>query len=221
MDNTCEAVEQLQPLYFSQGMDFCRRAQAELNNADFLTNKTQREVFVETIKQDEQQTLQQLYEPKLKSRPVGLQTSTNDKLRGFINELNNRRKTFQDTGRAVHASALQEVEQEREVAFEVESVRQVKKPYQYPAHSFPGLHPSLESFARTGRIPADAHYFSHVFHSMSKTAIGRKFKVSKGASESKLFITAEFDRTVKLNIDLTMDNFIVSDRKFDLLELPD
>lgn len=212
-------MEQLQPLYFSQGMDFCRRIQAELDNPDFLKNKSQREAFVETIKQEEQQTLQQLYEPKRKSRPVGLQTSTNDQLKGFIRELNNRRKTFQDTGRAVHGSALQEVEQEREVAFEVESVRQVKKPYQYPAYSFPGLHPSLESFARTGRIPADAQYFCHVFYSLSKTAIGRKFKVCRGASESKLFVTAEFDRTVKLNIDLAMDNFLVRNRNFELHEL--
>jgi hypothetical protein len=36
----------------------------------------------------------------------------------FMKELNTRRKGFQDTGNAVHGSELQEVEQEREVAYE-------------------------------------------------------------------------------------------------------
>lgn len=208
LDNTCEAIEQLQPLYYSQGVDFCRRMQAELDNPKFLINKSHREAFIQKIKQDEQQTLQQLYEPKYKNRAPQDSKPSNEKLKGFIKELNSRRKTFQDTGRAVHASALQEVEQEREVAFEVESVRQVKKPQQYAAYAFPGLHPDLEGFARTGRMPADAHYFSHILYSMSRTGLGRKFKIRRGVSDSKLFVTSEFDRTVRLNSDLTMDNFM-------------
>lgn len=184
--------------------------QAELDNPKFLSNRSHREAFIQKIKQDEQQTLQQLYEPKYKNRVPGTPMPSNEKLKGFVKELNSRRKTFQDTGRAVHASALQEVEQEREVAFEVESVRQIKKPQQYAANSFPGLHPDLESFARTGRMPADVHYFSHILYSMSRTGIGRKFKIRRKASDSKLFVTTEFDRTVRLNSDLTMDNFMVS-----------
>ncbi|KAF7562130.1 hypothetical protein G7046_g2016 [Stylonectria norvegica] len=208
LDNTCDGIEQLQPLFYSQGMDFCRRMQAALDHPNFLADKKEREAFVDTIKQEEQQTLQKLYEPKLKTRAVETQRSSNSSLDGFIRELGSRRKTFQDSGRAVHASTLQEVEQEREVAFEVESVKQVKKPHHYPAHSFPGLNANLESFARSGRIPADSHYFVHVFHSLSKTALGRKFKVSPKVTESKLFVTGEFERTAKLSVDLTMDNFI-------------
>jgi hypothetical protein len=51
-----------------------------------------------------------------------------------------RRKAFQDTGNAVHSSTLQEVEQEREVAFEVETVREVQKPVHYSPLTFRGLH---------------------------------------------------------------------------------
>ncbi|KAI8676385.1 hypothetical protein NCS56_00526100 [Fusarium sp. Ph1] len=208
LDNTCDNIEQLQPLYFAQGMDFCRRMQAAINHPDFLTDKPQRKAYVQAIKQDEQQTLQHLYEPKLKSRATGVQTSNNDTLKQFISELNTRRKAFQDTGKAVHASALQEVEQEREVAFEVESVRQVKKPHHYAAHSFPGLNASLEAFARTGRLPPDSHYFNHIFHALSRTGIGRKFKVSSRATKSKLLETVEFSRTIKLQGELSNDNFI-------------
>lgn len=184
--------------------------QAALDHPDFLRDKRQREAYIAEIKQDEQQTLQQLYEPKTKNRAAAVTTSTNPKLREIIQELNARKKSFQDTGKAVHGSALQEVEQEREVAFEVESVRQVKKPFQHQAYTFPGLHAQLKSFAKTGRLPADASCFTHLFRSLAKTAIGRKFKVSPEATDSKVFVSTEFDRTVRLSTDLTIDNFIVS-----------
>ncbi|EHK96031.1 hypothetical protein M7I_8285 [Glarea lozoyensis 74030] len=48
-----------------------------------------------------------------------------------MKELGIRRKAFQDTGNAVHSSALQEVEQEKEVAFEVETIREVQKQEHY------------------------------------------------------------------------------------------
>ena len=213
MENTCDGIEQLQPLYYSQGIDFCRRRQAVLDHPDFLTDKVQREAYITSIKHAEQQTLQQLYEPKAKTRLETSQEFTNMQLKGFVKELNKCKKTFQDTGKAVHASALQEVEQERELVFEVEAVRQVKKPTRYPALSFPGLHTTLRSFAKHGRIPADATCFTHIMYSLSKTAVGRKFRVSPKASNSKIFVSAEFDRTVKLNVDLTGDNFIVSTLK--------
>ncbi|KAF4965489.1 hypothetical protein FSARC_6722 [Fusarium sarcochroum] len=208
LDNTCDQIEQLQPLYYSQGMDYCRRMQAALDHPKFLDDKPQRKSYVQAIKQDEQQSLQNLYEPKVKSRATGMQTSNNEVLGGFIQDLNARRKTFQDTGKAVHASALQEVEQEREVAFEVESVRQVKKPQQFAAYSFPGLNASLETFIRTGRLPADTNYFNHVFHALARTGIGRKFKVHSKATHSKLLETVEFGRTIKPKGDLSTDNFL-------------
>jgi hypothetical protein len=210
LDNTCDQIEQLQPLYFSQGMDYCRRMQAALDYPKFTTDKAERKSYVQAIKQDEKQSLQNLYEPKTKSRMTSMQTSNNATLKGFIQELNARRKTFQDTGKAVHASALQEVEQEREVAFEVESVRQVKKPQHYAALSFPGLNASLEAFVRTGRLPADNNYFIPVSRALSQTSVGRKFKVQSGVTKSKLFETREFGRTIRPHGDLSMDNFLVS-----------
>jgi hypothetical protein len=183
--------------------------QAALDHPKFSTEKAERKAYVQAIKQDEKQSLQNLYEPKTKSRLLGMHTSNNEMLRGFIQELNARRKTFQDTGKAVHASALQEVEQEREVAFEVESVRQVKKPQHYAALSFPGLNTSLEAFIRTGRLPADNNYFIHVSRALARTGVGRKYKVQSGITKSKLFETVEFGRTIRSHGDLSMDNFLV------------
>ncbi|KEY64737.1 hypothetical protein S7711_05391 [Stachybotrys chartarum IBT 7711] len=209
LHNTCEGIEQLQPLYYSQGVDFCRRMQANLDHAG-LTNKSVREEYVAEIKQEEQQTLQQLYEPKTKTRAPVATSSTNPRLNAFYQELNARRKAFQDTGRAVHASALQEVEQEREVAFEVESVRQVKQPFKYPAHTFPGLHETLEVFARTGRLSAGEVHITAMFAVLARTGLGRKFKVSRHARQPRLFMSTEFERTVKVGTDATGDNFIRS-----------
>jgi hypothetical protein len=153
-----------------------------------------------------------MYEPKGKGTKHGSFQSSHPKVAAFAEELNVRRKGFQDTGRAVHGSALQEVEQEREVAFEVESVRQVKKQVQYDALRFPGLHTDIEAFARTGRLPVDSHAIVHVFQVLSTTALGRKHKVScrGNHAQSKLFVSAEFTRTVKLYTSSAPDSLLVS-----------
>jgi hypothetical protein len=199
LNNSCDSIEQLQPLYYSQGVDFCRRTQAALDNPDYLESSDHRARYVSSIRQNELQTLQEMYEPKAKGTKHGDFQLSHPKVAAFVGELNLRRKGFQDTGRAVHGSALQEVEQEREVAFEIESVRQVKKPVQYAALKFPGLHADIEVFARTGRLPVDSHAVPHVFQLLSTTALGRKHKVSSRGShaQSRLFVSGQFNKTVK------------------------
>ncbi|KAK0671660.1 hypothetical protein QBC41DRAFT_344465 [Cercophora samala] len=211
LDNTCDGIEQLQPLYFSQGMDFCRRTQAAIDNPDCLTHPGQQADYVAAIKQNELQTLQEMYEPKTKTRSTKLfaeASSSHPKVAGFLKELNHRRKGFQDTGRAVHGSALQEVEQEREVAFEVETVRQVKKPVMYDALAFPGISREIETFARTGRIPVGSLSVCHIFELLGRTALGRKHKIKGQGQTSQLFVSVEFGRTVKLYTDLAKDTFL-------------
>jgi hypothetical protein len=206
VNNTCDGLEQLQPLYYSQGQDFCKRMQAALDNPDFLEDGGQREEYIAAVKQGEMQTLQKLYEPRQSAK--NKLASTHEKLRGFAEELEARRANFQDTGKAVHGSALQEVEQEREVAFEVETVRQVKKPFHYAPLMFPCLHPDIEAFVRTGRLPAASDGVKPIFVSLSKTRVGKKFSIQKREGEDKLFVSTQFDRTVRLSDDLGGDNFL-------------
>ena len=211
LDNSCDSIEQLQPLYFAQGIDFCRRTQAAIDNPDYLTSTDHLARYVTSIKQNELQTLQEMYEPKTKSATLGSFQASHTKVAAFVSELSNRRKGFQDTGRAVHGSALQEVEQEREVAFEVEAVRQKKKPLQYKPLRFPGLHQDIRVFARTGRLPIDSHSVYHLFRLLATTTLGQKHGVSCAGRhmESKLFVSAEFRRTVRHHTDLAPDNFLV------------
>lgn len=113
------------------------------------------------------------------------------------------------------------LKQERETEIEVEAVRQVKKPMSYTPLKFPGLHRDLETFARTARIPAGSDIFVHVMRALARTALGRKHKVNHEVSSSQLFVSSEFERTVKLVFEAANDNFLVIlPYSFILLVLP-
>jgi len=183
--------------------------QASLDNPDFLNNGEQRAKFISAIRQDELQTLQQLYEPKQRPKITQGTQARDCRLKGFVEELEARRAAFQDTGQAVHSSALQEVEQEREVAFEVEAVRQLKKPINYPALSFRGLSEELKKFVETGRLPAAPSSVMGMLDAISKTHLGAKFQVIQPGRPSKLFVSMEYNRTVQGQASLAIDNFLV------------
>ena len=209
LEQTCSSIEQLQPLYYSQGVDFCRRTQAALDNKNFLADSKERSRYLKVLQQKEQQTLEQLYIPKPKSKlPATAKMSL--KVSGFIDELKTQRKGFQDSGNAVHGSALQEVEQEREVAFEVEAVREVQKPTHYSPLSFSGLHPDILCFVRIGRLLAGNRGYEHVFAALRRTPPGKKHGISSESFTSKFFVSHEFTRTVRLPVDRSDSSFLVS-----------
>jgi hypothetical protein len=210
LEQTCSGIEQIQPLYFSHGADFCRRAQAALDNPDFLVKADQRNAYLGVLRQNEKQTLEQLYKPRLKSKPVTTSASFSPEIAAFMKELNTRRKGFQDPGSAVHGSALQEVEQEREVAFEVEAVREAQKPVHHSPMSFSRLHGDILGFAKTGRLALGSGGCEHAFVALRRTALGLKYGIGSEATASKLFVSKEFTRTVHMPLGRPDDNFMVS-----------
>lgn len=183
--------------------------QAAEDFPNFLVDDDHRTAFINAIKHKERQTLPQLYGPQSRAK-ADTSVKSNPTIAEFVRELESRKKNFQDTGQAVHSSALQEVEQEREMENEVEAVRQVKKPLSYTPYKFPGLHRDLETFAKTSRIPAGSDQFIHILKSLAKTALGRKYKINPDISSSQLFVSSEFERTVKLIFETANDNFMVS-----------
>ncbi|KAH8810980.1 hypothetical protein F5884DRAFT_897492 [Xylogone sp. PMI_703] len=209
LEQTCEGIEQLQPLYYSQGSDFCRRMQAAIDNPDFLVDSEQRSAYLGVLKQKEQQTLQQLYQPRTKSKSkfIASELPTSPKLVQFTKELEIRRKAFQDTGNAVHSSALQEVEQEREVAFEVEAIREVQKPVHYSPLSFRGLHKDIVIFVNTGRLAVDSAAYEEWLVAVRRTNLGQKYGIKSDATASKLYVSTEFTRTLSLSSARLRDNF--------------
>ena len=210
LEQTCSSIEQMQPLYFSHGTDFCRRTQAALDFPDVLVKANQRVEYLDTLLEAEKQTLEQLYKPKVKSKTATKLGSLSPDLATFTKQLNTLRKGFQDSGNAVQGSALQEVEQEREVAFEVEAVRETQKPVHYSPMSFSGLHRDIIRFLETGRLAPGSAGCEHAFAALRRTALGRKMGISEEATASKFFVSEEFTRTVQMPLGRLDDNFLVS-----------
>lgn len=199
LEQTCRGIEQLQPLYISQGTDFCRRAEAEMSNPDHLTDPDQRRTYIKTLKQQEHHSLEQLYAPKNISKSMSSPKSdTCPEISAFMSELQELRSNFRDTGNAVSGSALQEVEQEREVAIEVETVRELQKPsHAAPLPHLP-LHRDIFAFVNTGWLIMESPAYEQVFSVLGRTALGIKFGIHTMATRSKTYVSADFSNTVLL-----------------------
>lgn len=198
-----------------QGVDFCNRTQGALSNDKFITEAGQREAYLGVLRQKEQQTLEQLYKPVKKLKGSTTKVQYGQDTARFMKELNSRRKAFQDTGVAVRGSALQEVEQEREVAFEVETIQERQKPVHYTPFRFPGLHRDILRFAETGRLAAGSAGYEHVLVALRRTTIGQRYGIRPEASETNLFVSAEFVRTVSMPSGVPNNSFMVRIRPID------
>jgi hypothetical protein len=208
LEQTCRANEQLQNLYFSQGADFCNRITAEWENAGFLSNVQDRCAYVKVLQHPEQQTLKQLYGSRKEyTQCPSSPRTTFWQTQNLMDELNNQRCAATSNLNSLHSSALEEVEQEREVEFQVEEVREVQKPVHYEALAFPGIHPAISDFVRTGILHGEEGY-EHVLTAVSRTSVGQKFGVAR--TGSRLFASVEFMRTIKTNKHDSIDNFLVS-----------
>ncbi|KAF3228501.1 hypothetical protein TWF106_007534 [Orbilia oligospora] len=208
LQQTCAGIEQLQPLYFAQGMDFCRRIQAASDNPDFLEDHRQLGFYLNSLRQSEQQTLRQMYEPKQGHKTSAAIQYPSPEIGKFMDELKIRRRGFQDTGEAVHGSALQEVEQEREVAFEIESIREVQKPIHYTPYKFGGLHKDLVTFVHTGRALVGTGGYEPAFFALRRTcSLGEKYSIDHNATSGLLYSSMEFSKTVHPISSKFNDNF--------------
>ena len=83
----------------------------------------------------------------------------------------------------------------------------MQKPTHYKALAFPGLHPAVSLFAKTGDL-AGGHGYEHVFDALARTSIGQRYNVRR--TTSQLYVSAEFMRTIELGKRIPNDNFLVS-----------
>jgi hypothetical protein len=193
--------------YLAQGTDFCRRTDAQWENVKFLTDKHHREAYLRVIQHPERQTLEQLYGTVADIQPSVVAYTPSMALKGFMEELAEHRRAANGEGDRIHSSVLEEVEQEREVEFQVEQVRQVQKPMHYKALTFPGLHAAVSHFAKTGNL-AGGHGYEHVFDALARTSIGKKYNVRR--TTSQLYVSTEFMRTIEVGKRIPNDNLLVS-----------
>ncbi|TGO40912.1 hypothetical protein BHYA_0029g00210 [Botrytis hyacinthi] len=205
LEQTCRTNQHLQNLYLAQGTDFCRRTDAQWKYADIFTNNTHRDAYLQEIQNLEHQTLEKLYGSLTDIQPSYVTDMASAKLAEFMKELDRQKRTAGNTRSYIHSSVLEEVEQEREVEFQIEQVRQVQKPTHYEALTFPGLHPDILLFVRTGNLILGCGC-EHIFDALARTDIGQKYDVRR--TKSKLYVSVEFMRTIELDSHRANDNFL-------------
>ncbi|KAF9890132.1 hypothetical protein FE257_006293 [Aspergillus nanangensis] len=192
-EQTCQANEQLQPLYLSQGFEFCRRKQSEWTNLEFVSDEDQRAEYLKHLLLQEQQTLKELYYPKQDAHTLDQLPESNGQLQEFWTELKVRQSAHGSKIQLGQNSAFEEVEQEREVEFEVEEIREIQRPVYLKPHVFRGLHPQLHHFARSGNIEGTGWYTT-LFSALQRTEIGKKSGVR--SDDTNVLLSDEFIRTV-------------------------
>lgn len=200
LEQTCNGIEQLEPLYFNQGLNYLQRTQAKLEYPGFLHDIKSRDAYLSIVRSKELQTLRQLYEPKSNQRSTAIKPSAfSPYLRTYASELLQRRKGFRDRGIAIHATALEEVEQEREMEFEVEAVREVQAPVHFKAYKVASkLHPDIEQWATEGRTSAGSDGYQSMFCALQKCAIGLQHTITAASKAARLHISTQFTRTVSV-----------------------
>ncbi|KAL1614319.1 hypothetical protein SLS56_012136 [Neofusicoccum ribis] len=189
LEQTCRGIEQLQPLYHSQGIDFCHRFQVSLGLSDRLTNKKHRKAFVKEIRHVENHTLQDMYQPRRcgKAVPTVL-AQPSQAIAAQLTRLKDLGFGFGNQAvDYVSSTALQEVEQEREVAHEVEAVRKVQKPTNYRALPYDGLHQDIVHFEKTGELRHDQNGYESLADAFRRALFCQQ-----------IFVSKEFSRTVEL-----------------------
>jgi hypothetical protein len=152
------------------------------------------------VRSTELQTLKQLYAPKHLQRGTDWKPSMFAKqLQGYVTELQNRKAEFHDTGLVVLSSVFDEVEQEREIEYEVEVLQEVQKRVHFAALGISKLHRDIRTFATTGRLPKASDAYQPMPSALQMTAVAMKHgAINAARMASNLFISTQFSRTVKL-----------------------
>lgn len=119
LEQTCCNIEQLQPLYISQGLEYCRRMLGAQKFPDAISSAEQRINYLKVLEQPEQYTLEKLYSPDHEAKHESLEASGSPVIGRYVDHLETMRKGLRNTSDTMQTLAHQEVEQEREVHIEV------------------------------------------------------------------------------------------------------
>ncbi|KAH6649391.1 hypothetical protein F5144DRAFT_542592 [Chaetomium tenue] len=208
LEQTCRVNDQLRDLYLAQGYDFCRRVNSQILHANFLTDPTQRNAFLDSIRRPERQTLPEMYGTKTgrASQPMAEPLSSG-KLSEFMRELDGQQGMGdRGVGPGGQDAAFEEVKQERQVErFQAEHVQQKQNRPSYKALSFPGFHKSIRHFVQSGDLNGKTGY-QHAFKAIESTNTGKKHSVKPTGSQ--LFVSTEYMRTIDLQGRPEIDNFL-------------
>jgi hypothetical protein len=152
LQRSCSVIDQLEPLYFNQNLDYLQRTQAKLDYPNVLEDKDSRKSYLKVVRVRELRSLKKLYEPKYGQAATNVEISAfATSLQPYAVDILQRKRDFQSRGLANLSTTLEEVEQEREMEFELESVREVQPPVYFEAVKIDRLHKHIKQFALTGK----------------------------------------------------------------------
>jgi hypothetical protein len=144
--------------------------------------------------------LEQLYGPKQQSSSSSSKPFNSKIIQDFAKDLSGLEADLVKHQRRAYSSAFDEVEQQREVEFEVHQLHEKQTPARFTALEFPGLDNALVQFCEKPEISLASLHLLQALDFISNTHLGRKYGI-KGAS-LKLFVSKEFSKTVQtLNTD--------------------
>ncbi|KAK2757274.1 hypothetical protein FQN54_004788 [Arachnomyces sp. PD_36] len=208
LDQTCCSNRELQSLYLAQGIDFCQRTQAAASYKDFLTNLDHRKSYLDVLRQPEQRTLEELYAPQLRqgSNAIPLSTTLDGERSEFMKELRLMQLNSNSMDGPTNTSAFEEVEQEREVAYEIEEEREIRRPPLMKANQFLELHESILKFVQTGTLANGGCYLKAAAF-LESTQLGVKHGARISSFLPDLYVSVEFTNTVILKKGERNDNF--------------
>ncbi|KAK7967332.1 uncharacterized protein PG986_001609 [Apiospora aurea] len=210
LEQTCATNEQLRGLFFAQGQDFCHRMDSAYRNKGFLEDKQQRIEYLSVLEQPERQTLEEMYGTRSSTAAETAPYSEEAIIKSSSQKLNDIAADLHAKRTSANASSgldvLGEVEQEREVEFQVEEVRNTHEPVEYKALVFPGLHQDLHEFVASGKLRPRSS-FRHAFTVAGETEIGAKHRISQAST--RLFVSTEFEKTIDVVLGQRNDSFML------------
>lgn len=92
----------------------------------------------------------------------------------------------------------------------VQQIRNLQRPPRYSPIRYGGLNKDIIAFVETGRLRPRSDAYEQAFESMRRTKIGKHYGISKEATQSSIFNTIEFSRTVLVQYNRPCDSYIVS-----------
>jgi hypothetical protein len=195
LEQSCEASDNMMSLHIAQGFDFCRRTDARLEFRKSSQKKKQMNALLQKTQQPEGQTLEQLYGPKQQTSSTNLKPFNSKSIQGFVKDLYELEADLVKHQRRAYSSAFDEVEQQREVEFEVHQLREKQNPTRFTALEFPGLDNALVQFCEKPEVELASLHLIKALDWIGNTHLGLKYGI-KGIC-SKLFVSKEFSRTVQ------------------------
>ncbi|KAG5749551.1 hypothetical protein H9Q70_007795 [Fusarium xylarioides] len=197
LEQSCEASDNMMSLHIAQGFEFCRRTDALLEFRKSSQKKKTRDKLLQETQQPEGQTLEQLYGPKEKPSSTGLKAIKSAHLQSFVKELHGLEADLVKRQIRACSLAFDEVEQEREVEFEVHQLREKQNPTHLTALEFPGLDKTIVQFCEESVVELASLQFIQALDMIGDTYLGLKYGIKAKGTSSKLRVSEEFSRTVQ------------------------